>query len=366
MKVGRYNYASQLEHSVDSLLSDIRAMLVNGRYILTSEVEEFEKDFAAFHCTRFAYGVNSGTDALIIALMALGIAPGDEVITHANTFNATIAAIRIAGAKPILVDADDESFLIDQDQLEAAFTQRTRVILPVHLYGKPTPMERLLRFAQAKNVFVVEDAAQAHGARLCGRMTGSFGDIGCFSFHPSKNLAAAGDAGAVTTNLPAVADRINECRALGQQRQNHHIRLGLNSKLDAIQACVLSAKLPYLERWNQSRRKAAQMYRERLEDLPLRFQASSPGEEHVYHLFQIRTERRDSLLEHLRAAGIDAIVRYPVPIHQQPAFADCGWRQGQFPVAERLARELLCLPIRPDLSEAEVDYVAGCVRSFYQ
>jgi dTDP-4-amino-4,6-dideoxygalactose transaminase len=365
MKVGRYNYASQID-SIDSLVSDIRAMLLNGRFILTSEVEEFEKAFASFHSTRFAYGVNTGTDALIIALMALGIAPGDEVVTHANTFNATVAAIRIAGAKPVLVDADDESFLIDQHQLEAVMTPHTRALIPVHLYGKPTPMERLLVIARANGMFVVEDAAQAHGARWCGRMVGSFGDIGCFSFHPSKNLAAAGDAGALITNLPAVSERINECRALGQQVQNHHVRLGINSKLDALQARVLSAKLPHLESWNQSRRTIAQMYRERLEDLPLCFQATNPNEEHVYHLFQVRTERRDSVLEHLRAAGIDAIVRYPMPIHLQPAFADCGWRQGQFPVAERLARELLCLPIRPDLSEAEVDYVAGCVRSFYQ
>lgn len=366
MKVGRYNYASQLEDSIDAILSDIRSMLLSGRYILSSEVEEFERALAAFHGTRFAVGVNSGTDALVIALMALGIGQGDEVITQANTFYATVAAIRLAGAKPVLVDAEEDSFLINQHQLPAAVTSRSRALIPVHLFGKPTPMVQLLTFAREKGLFVIEDAAQAHGARWCGRMVGSFGDVGCLSFHPSKNLAAAGDAGAVLTNVAEVAEQIEQCRALGQQGQNNHVRLGANSKLDAIQARVLYAKLPHLECWNRSRRTVAALYRERLAGLPLRFQSSDPNEEHVYHLFQIRTEARESLLEHLRQSGVDAIVRYPVPIHLQPAFADCGWRKGDFPVAERLANELLCLPIRPDLTEPEIDYVTGCVRSFYQ
>jgi dTDP-4-amino-4,6-dideoxygalactose transaminase len=196
---------------------------------------------------------------------------------------------------------------------------------------------------------------------------GAFGAVGCFSFHPSKNLAAAGDAGAVVTNDESLDARLRPLRELGQQGQNHHVLLGLNSKLDAIQARVLSWKLPQLDRWNASRRQVAGWYRERLRDLPVRFQAcGGPGEEHVYHLFQIRTEKRDRLLEHLHAAGVDAVVRYPTPIHLQPAFADCSWRQGQFPVAERLARELLCLPIRPNMPLAEVEYVADCVRAFFK
>jgi dTDP-4-amino-4,6-dideoxygalactose transaminase len=366
LKVGRYNYVSQFGDSIDSLVSDIRSMLLKGRYILCSEVEDFEKAFAAFHGVTFAFGANTGTDALAVALMALGIRPGDEVLTQANTFHATVAAIRIAGAKPTLADADEDTFLIDLSQLDAAITPRTRILMPVHLYGKPTPMASILTLAGKNGLFVVEDAAQAHGARLGGRMVGTFGDVGCYSFHPSKNLAAAGDAGAIITNLPNVAARIDECRALGQKGQNNHVRAGLNSKLDAIQARVLSAKLPHLEIWNQRRRNVARMYRERLAGLPLRFQASDPNEEHVYHLFQIRTDRRDTLLEHLHNSGVDAVIRYPTPIHLQPAFSDFGWRKGQFPVAERLAAELLCLPIRPDLTEAEIDYVSECVHSFYR
>jgi dTDP-4-amino-4,6-dideoxygalactose transaminase len=366
LKVGRYNYASQFEDSIDSIVSDIRSMLLKGRYVLSSEVEDFEEAFAAFHDVTFAFGTNSGTDALAVAMMALGISPGDEVLTQANTFHATVAAIRIAGAKPMLVDPDEDTFLIDLSQLEAAITPRTRILMPVHLYGKPTPMAPLLALAGKNALFVVEDAAQAHGARSDGRMVGTFGDAGCYSFHPSKNLAAAGDGGAIITKLPDVAARIDQCRALGQQGPNNHVRAGLNSKLDAIQARVLSAKLPHLEVWNQRRRQVARMYRERLAGLPLRFQASNPNEEHVYHLFQIRTDRRGALMEHLHNAGVDAVIRYPTPIHLQPAFSDLGWREGQFPVAERLAAELLCLPIRPDLTEAEIDYVSECVRSFYQ
>ncbi len=366
MRVSRYNYAYQFGTEIDAIMAKLRLMLFDGDYILTEEVAEFERAFANFTNTRFAFGVNTGTDALIIALMALGVGPGDEVITQANTFHATVAAVRLSGATPVLVDAHEESFLIDNSQVEAAITPRTRVVLPVHLYGKATPMDELLFLARKRSLLVVEDAAQAHGARIGSQMVGSIGNVGCFSFHPSKNLAAAGDGGAICTNTSALADRIEELRSLGQRGQNNHVCLGLNSKLDAIQALVLHAKLSKLEHWNMRRRELARMYRERLSGLPLMFQASSKEEEHVYHLFQIRTKPRDALLSHLAEADVDAVVRYPTPIHLQPAFADCGWRCGQFPVAEKLAAELLCLPIRPDLTVDEVDYVSECVRAFFQ
>jgi dTDP-4-amino-4,6-dideoxygalactose transaminase len=309
--------------------------------------------------------VNSGTDALTIALMALGVGPGDEVITQANTFHATVAAIRLAGAAPVLVDADAGSFLIDEHQAASAVTSRTRAIIPVHLYGKPTPMRGLLGLAERTGIAIVEDGAQAHGARIDGRAVGTFGAIGCFSFHPSKNLAAAGDAGALVTDSDELHARIGPLRELGQRGQNNHVVLGLNSKIDAIQARVLSHKLPFLEAWNRARREIAGWYGERLASFPLSFQRTDHGEVHVFHLFQVRTAARDPLLEHLRARGVDAVVRYPTPIHLQPAFAGCGWRPGQFPVAERLARELLCLPIRPDLTRAEVDYVCDCMAGFF-
>ena len=365
MQVLRYNYREQLGGDPAALVAQIREMLLEGRYILTAEVDRFESDFAAFLDVKHARGVNSGTDALIIALRACGVTSGTEVITQANTFHATVAAIRLCGAQPVLVDAEDLAFSLDAGQLAGAITRRTRAVIPVHLYGKPAPMGAVLAAVRDRGIAVIEDAAQAVGARVDGRPVGTFGAAACFSFHPSKNLAAAGDGGAITTNDDALDRQIRRLRELGQDGQNHHVVVGLNSKLHAIQAAVLAFKLPRLAEWNTQRRRVAAAYRERLAGLPLRFQHAEPADEHVYHLFQVRTDRRDDLLRHLRGSGVDAVVRYPTPIHLQPAFADLGWRKGDFPVAERLAQELLCLPIRPDLTLDEIDYVAGCVRAFF-
>lgn len=364
MKIARYDYRSQFEQ-FDDLMVELSSMLVDGHYVLSEEVTKFERAFADYLSCSFVVGVNTGTDALICSLRTLGLQPEHEVITQANTFNATVSAICLAGLKPVLVDADEDTFLMNTDQALAATGPKTRVLLPVHLYGKPTPMRDLLGECEKRGVELVEDAAQAHGARIDGRRVGTFGVLGCFSFHPSKNLAAAGDGGAVATNRADLRERLEVLRALGQVGQNNHIHVGYNTKLDSIQAKVLSWKLPALDRWNEQRRGIARAYRERLSDLPLRFQAWVEGEEHVFHLFVIRTERRDQLLEYLQAKGVDAVVRYPVPIHLQPAFSDRTWRQGQFPVAEVLARELLCLPIRPNLTIADVEYVSDCVRSFF-
>lgn len=366
MKVGRYNYGKQFGPEVDLLLAELGEMLLGGRYILSPEVEDFEKAYGEFLGLRYVRGTNTGTDAIAITLMALGVRHGDEVITQANTFNATVMAVLMAGALPVLVDVDRRTFLMDPSQVDSAVSPRTRALIPVHLFGKPTRMQPLLEIARRDGIHVVEDAAQAHGARIDGKRAGTFGIASCFSFHPSKNLAAAGDAGAVATDDYELAREIHMVRSLGQRRQNEHVIRGMNSRLDALQARVLSWKLPHLDEWNSQRRIVAGLYRERLEGLPVSFQQEDPTEEHVYHLFQLRTDRRDALLEHLVRAGVDAVVRYPTPIHLQPAFADCGWKAGQFPVAEQLARELLCLPIRPDLSADEVDYVADCVRSFFK
>lgn len=361
----RYNYQSQLDDDLNELMDDLRSMLLRGRYILTPEVETFESAFSQYVGSQYCIGVNTGTDALLLALLAAGIRPGEEVITQANTFHATVAAIVLAGAIPVLVDADDRTFLISEPALRAAVTSQTRVILPVHLYGKPTPMQDLLAFAQPRSIHVIEDAAQAHGAEIHGKRAGSFGVAGCFSFHPSKNLAAAGDAGAIVTDDPGLAQSLRQIRALGQQGQNHHVTVGYNSKMDAIQARVLFQKLRHLDVWNNSRRRIASLYREVLQGLPISFQGDDDNEQHAYHLFQIRVAERDQLLQYLIERGVDAVVRYPVPIHLQPAFARWGWKAGQFPVAERLCRELLCLPIRPDMTESDVGFVGGAVRSFY-
>lgn len=361
----RYNYPKQFDSGLPELLREFERILLTGDYILSSVVADFERAFGEYLDIPYVCGVNSGTDALILALMALGVGPGDEVVTQANTFYATAAAIRFVGAQLVLVDADEKTFLIDSAQLAAAVTPRTRVLMPVHLYGKPTPMEPILALAKRHGLAVVEDAAQAHGARLGAQLVGGIGDCGCFSFHPSKNLAAAGDAGAVVTRDARLAEELRRRRALGQAGQNNHVTLGLNSKLDALQACVLAYKLPRLDEWNAGRRRIAGWYRELLAESPVSFQEWEPGEEHVFHLFQIRTDRRDALLKYLQERGVDAVVRYPQPIHLQPAFADQNWRPGEFPVAERLARELLCLPIRPDMSFSEVEAVAEAVRDFF-
>ncbi len=365
MKVARYNYAAQLDGELDAVLDDIRTMLVEGRYLLCSEVREFERQFAEYVGASHARTVSTGTDAITIGLKALGIGRGDEVVTQANTFHATVAAIRLVDATPVLVDCDERSYLMDTRQLSDVITDRTVAVIPVHLYGKATPMQPLLELAERLSLPILEDAAQAHGAEWNGRRVGGIGTLGFFSFHPSKNLAAAGDGGAIVCRDARLDEAVRQNRELGQVGQNHHVRVGYHSKLDAIQARILSAKLRHLDAWNGERRRVARSYRAALEGLPIGFQAWDEGEQHVFHLFQVRTDRRDALLADLLEAGVDAVVRYPTPIHLQPAFADLGWRPGQFPVAERLARELLCLPIRPDMRESEVSYVADRVRRFF-
>ena len=363
-RVSRYDYGQQLE-DIDSLLTDLKQVMLEGNYILSKDVAVFEASFAAYCQCQFGRGVNSGTDALLIALRALGIGPGDEVITVANTFHATVAAIELAGATPVLIDADDSTFLLDDQQLAGAVSPRTRAVIPVHLFGKPVKMTPLLEFAERRGLLLIEDAAQAHGACTDGKRVGSFGAAGCFSFHPSKNLAAAGDAGAIVTNDAELADKIDLFRALGQRAQNDHVAIGFNSKLDGIQARILDWKLRRLDEWNRSRASIAGRYREALCDLPVSFQATDPTEIHVYHLFQLRLEQRDGLLEYLRTRGIDAVVRYPTPIHLQPAFHRRGWKRGEFRVSEALADQLLCLPIRPVMHEEEIETVIEGVRAFF-
>jgi dTDP-4-amino-4,6-dideoxygalactose transaminase len=365
VNVKRYDYVAQFGDDIDRIVAAMRELMLAGRYGIADEVAAFERDFSGYLGVRYASGTNTGTDALVVALAALGVGRGDEVITQANTFNATVAAICLVGATPVLVDAQERTFLIDEVQLEGAVTSRTRAVIPVHLCGKPTPMDGILRLSESRGIYVVEDAAQAHGARIAGRAVGTFGTVGCFSFHPSKNLAAAGDGGAVVTDDAGLDSELKSRRALGQRRQNDHVAISPHSQLHALQAIVLREKLSKLDEWNRQRREVAARYREVFAGLPLKFQETTPDEEHVFHLFQVRTTCRDRLLHYLQAADIDAVVRYPVPIHLQPAFAEQGWRLRQFPVAERLADELLCLPIRPDLTEGEIEYVAKTVRTFF-
>ncbi len=344
----------------------LEGVFARGDYILGREVAEFERAYAAYCGTARAVGVASGLDALKLSLRAVNIGPGDEVITVANSFVATALAISAVGARPVLVDCEERTFCMDVAQIEAAITDRTRAILPVHLYGQPAEMDPILEIAGRHGLSVIEDAAQAHGARYRRRPCGSLGQIAAFSFYPGKNLGAYGDGGAVTTHDVELAERIATLRNYGSRVKYLHEELGENSRLDTVQAAVLNAKLPHLDHWNQARRLIAARYGELLKGVgDLVLPEVRPDVEHVWHLYVVRTRRRDGLLEHLRARGIGVLIHYPVPIHLQPAYRDRGWREGQFPVAERLAREVLSLPIYPELTETQIEAVVGSVREFF-
>ena len=366
-RVERYDYAAQYADCDGTLVTAIRELLLTGGYILGEPVSVFEKQFARYlDCAAQTVSVNSGTDALILALRGLGVGAGDEVITVANTFYSTVLAIRQVGATPVLVDCRPDSFLIDIAQVEACISDRTRVILPVHLYGQAVDMAPVRAVADKYGLLIVEDCAQAVGATSNGIRVGAASDAACWSFGPAKNLAAAGDAGAITVQDSLLADRLRQLRHLGQRTQNVHELLGYNSRLDSIQALILSHKLPQLDTWNSARVKLAHSYRQRLTGLPLRFQEGARAREHVFHLFQIGVgDQRDNLLSYLRTGGIDAVVRYPYPIHLQEAFRDLGYRAGQFPAAEELATQNLCLPLHPSMGQDSIEYVCDRVNQFF-
>lgn len=337
--------------------------LARSDFILGAALDTFEREFAAYCECPCAIGVASGLDALKLILRALEIGPGDEVIVPANTFIATALAVSAVGATPVLADCEDRTYGMDPDAAIAAITPRTRAFLPVHLYGHPARMQPLLDAAGRHGLEVVEDAAQAHGARLTGRRCGSLGRAAAFSFYPAKNLGALGDGGAVTTRDPDLAARIASLRNYGSTVKYHHAERGENSRLDTLQAAILSVKLRRLDEGNRQRRSLAARYTEGLRDLPgLVLPFTEANSEPVYHQYVIRSARRDEVLRALLAAGIGCGIHYPIPIHLQPAYADAGWKRGQFPVAERCADEALSLPMYPELTEKQVDQVIRAVR----
>lgn len=346
-----------------ALLKAVGRVIDSGQYILGAEVERFERAFAALCHTAFAVGVSDGTCALTLALRALGMGPGDEVITAPNSFLASAASIALAGGRPVFADVRDD-LNIDPDAVAAAITSRTRAIMPVHLTGRPAAMDRLGALAERHGLAIVEDAAQAVGARLHGRPVGSFGAIGCFSLHPLKNLGALGDAGVVTTGDGALARRLQIDRNHGLRDRDAVDHWSENARLDAIQAAILNVKLPHLPAWTREKRALAARYREALRDV-VGVPEEAPGEECVWATFIIRAERRDDLQRYLGSRGIDTKVHYPTPIHLQEAAADLGYRKGDFPVTERLATEILSLPIYPGLTEAQQEAVVMAIRSFY-
>jgi dTDP-4-amino-4,6-dideoxygalactose transaminase len=342
------------------VLVAVDATLSGMELFLGPNVHAFEREFADYCGSAEAIGVGSGTDALYLALRACDIGPGDEVITVANTFIATVEAIVMAGAKPVFVDVDPETATMDPRQVAAAITPRSRALMPVHLFGQAADMTPLLAIAQEYDLRVIEDASQAQGARYHGCSVGTLGDIGAFSLYYSKNLGGYGEAGVVTTNDPHIAERLRMLRDHGSRQRYHHELIGMNSRLDELQAAILRIKLRRLDEWNEKRRTHAQAYTERLRGI-----VETPFErhdsEHVYYVYVIQTDERDTLQAALAAQGIQSGIHYPVPLHLQPACAEFASPQGSLPVTERLAGRILSLPMFPELTVDEIDHICTCI-----
>jgi dTDP-4-amino-4,6-dideoxygalactose transaminase len=350
----------------DELREQIEAAVLratrSGWYILGPEVEAFENEFAEYCGAKYSVGVGNGLDALYLALLALGVSPGDEVIVPSNTYIATWLAVSQCGARPVPVEPDPATHNIDPAAIESALTERTKVILPVHLYGQPADLDPILALARSRGIRVLEDAAQAHGARYKGRRIGAHGDAVAWSFYPTKNLGALGDAGAVTTNDGVLADRIRLLRNYGSRTRYLNEVRGHNSRLDPVQAAVLRVKLRQLDDWNSRRAKIAEQYQRGLSDCALLRPSVPPWAQPVWHLYVIRHQQRDAFRSRLESAGIGTLVHYPIPPYLQEAYADHGWRAANFPLASRVAREVLSLPMAAHLSQPDVDQVIKVIR----
>ncbi|MFH1671316.1 MAG: DegT/DnrJ/EryC1/StrS family aminotransferase [Candidatus Portnoybacteria bacterium] len=364
MKVPLIDLQLQYKQIEPEIQAVIKKVLDNANFILGEEVKLFEEEFARYCGSRFAVGVASGTDALLLSLLARGIGKEDEVITVANTFAATAEAICWTGAKPVLIDIDPDNYNLDLNLLERAITKKTKAILPVHLFGRPVDMGKLMEIANRNNLLVIEDACQSHGAKYKEKKVGSFGLAGCFSFYPSKNLGAFGDAGMVTTNSEEIYGKIRILRNHGEKQKYFHETKGFNSRLDNLQAAVLRVKLKYLDEWNKTRNKWAQLYTSLLEGTSLITPRIEPQLCHVFHLYVVRSKKRDKLLNFLKEREIYAGIHYPIPIHLLPAFKNLGYKEGDFPIAERYAREIISLPMFPELTEEKINYIVEIIKEF--
>lgn len=346
---------ARLRPELEPAIADV---VQRGDFVLGRRVLEFEEAFAGYCEAGQAVAVNSGTSALHLALLGLGIGPGDEVITTAFTFVATVAAIGYTGARPVLADIDPDSFTIDPDRLASLITPRTRAIVPVHLYGQPADLHPIIAIARRHGLAVVEDAAQAHGARYRGQRVGSLGDAACFSFYPSKNLGACGEAGAIVTSHPELARSVRTLRDWGQDRPYHHAVKGFNARMDGIQGAVLAVKLPHLDRWNATRALHAARYDAAILGPGIQPPRVAAWGSHVYHHYVIRAPDRPAFRTEFERRGIETRVHYPLPVHLLDAWKDLGYRPGDFPHAERAAREVVSVPVHPELTDAEVNQVA--------
>lgn len=363
MQIPFVNLKAQYETLKDEVAEAIRGILDSAQFIGGEALASFERDFAAYCQARFARGVANGTDALHLALRALGIGHGDEVITTAHTFIATAAAIVATGARPVFVDIDPDTCTIHPKMIERAVTDRTKAIVPVHLFGQPADMDPIKDIARRRGLYVIEDAAQAHGAEYQGVRTGALGDVACFSFYPGKNLGAYGDGGAVTTNNAAIAERIERLRDHGRTSHYSHAEIGFNSRLDALQAAILQVKLRRLDDWNANRQRAAEWYTAELAQSGIKTPLVRKGSTHVYHLYVIATNERDEIRNKLDEAGVATGIHYPVPLHLQPALVHLGYKQGDLPCCEAMAAQSLSLPMFPELTRDQVRRIAAIVRA---
>jgi len=340
----------------------IQRVVDGAGFILGEEVSNFEQALAATVGAKDAVGVSSGTGALLLALLAVGVSPGDEVITTAHTFIATAEAVSRIGARPVFVDINPRTYNIDPNKVENAITDRTKVILPVHLYGQPADLRPLRDIASRHGLRLIEDAAQAVAAEYDGKRCGGIGDLACFSFYPSKNLGAYGDAGAVTGNDETLLAKVRKLRDHGRISKYEHDELGFGQRIDAIQAAILGAKLPHLEAWTEARRSHARQYNEMLSGAEVETPFESENVRHVYHLYVIRTPRRDAMLQQLKEKGIDAGIHYPIPVHRQPVYLKLGYGDVSLPVTERVVNEIISLPMYPELRAEQIEYVVQAVR----
>lgn len=366
MNVPFLNLAAQYNALKQEILPAVEAALASGHYILGPNVKAFEDELAARTGARFGVGVNSGSDALTLALRALEIGPGDEVITTPFTYIAPAESIHQMGAKIVFADIDPRTFNLDPREVARRITPKTRAIIAVHLFGQAAPLAELQELCRVHKLFLVEDCAQAIGATYQDRPVGGFGQIGCFSFYPTKNLGADGDGGMVVTSDAELARRLRMLRVHGIEKRYFHDLHGFNSRLDELQAAILRVKLKHLPAWNARRAAIAARYNAGFAGLPLELPAVAPGNQHIYHVYAVLTDQRDALHQHLSDHGVPCIIYYPQPLHRQKVYADYGWKPGDYPVAEAVSRRILPLPMYPELSDEQVDYVIRLAQEFFR
>jgi len=365
MKVPFLDLKAQYQSIKDEIHDALRLVMENTAFAGGPFVAQFEKEFAAFCGTKYAVGVGSGTDALWLSLLAMGVGRGDEVITVPDTFIATAEAISFCGAKPVFIDIEESTYNMNHSLLEASITPKTKVIIPVHLFGQTADMNPIIEIAGRHGLSVIEDACQAHGAEYKGKKAGSTGNTGCFSFYPGKNLGAYGEAGAVVTNSEELAEKIRILRDHGQAKKYYHDMVGWNARMDGFQGAVLSVKLKHLEAWNEARRQNARFYKELLKGISgIITPEEAEYAKHVYHIFAVRGENRDSIINALAKQDIACGIHYPIPLHLQEAYRFLGYKKGDFSVAEKCAEEFLSLPMFPELTREQIEYVTQEIKSY--